>query len=53
MPSMMTPKLLTCDEGQIAVLSMYKEKQLDLNKTHLVPTSRSLVLLPFTLQKVS
>jgi len=29
---MMTPKLLTCDEGQIAVLSMYKEKQLDLNK---------------------
>ncbi len=34
---MTTPKLLTCEEGDIALLSMNKEKQLDLDKTDLVP----------------
>ncbi len=47
MLSMITPKLLTCEEGEISLLSMYKEKLLDLDKTDLVPTSRASVLLPF------
>ncbi len=37
MLSMTTPRLLTCEEGDIALLSMNKEKQLDLDKTDLVP----------------
>ncbi len=39
MLSMTTPKCLTCEEGDIALLSMNKEKQLDLDKTDLVPIS--------------
>ncbi len=50
---MITPKLLTCEEGEIALLSMYKEKQLDLDKTDLVPTSRASVLLPFSFRKLA
>ncbi|MGL5208219.1 MAG: hypothetical protein ACRC6Y_03115, partial [Cetobacterium sp.] len=37
--------------GQIAVLSTYREKQLDLDTTDLSPTSRASVLLPFTFKK--
>ncbi len=50
---MITPKLVTCEEGEIALLSMYKEKQLDLDKTDLVPTSRASVLLPFSFRKLA
>ncbi len=53
MLSMTTPKLLTCEEGDIALLSMNKEKQLDLDKTDLVPISRASVLLPFSFRKLA
>ncbi len=42
---MTTPKLLTCEEGDITLLSMNKEKLFDLDKTDLVPISRASVLL--------
>lgn len=50
MLSMITPKLLT-REGQIALLSMYKEKQLHFDKADLVPTSKASVLLPFSFKR--
>jgi len=49
---MMTPKLLIC-EGQIAISSIYKERQLVLDKTDLEPTSKASVLLPFTFKLIS
>uniref|UniRef100_A0A3Q4HBG5 Secretin receptor n=1 Tax=Neolamprologus brichardi TaxID=32507 RepID=A0A3Q4HBG5_NEOBR len=50
--SSMTPKLLTWGEGRVGERSMLMEKLWDLDKIETVPTSKTSVLLLFSLRKL-
>lgn len=47
----MTPRLLTCGEGETEELSILREKLSVLDKVDLVPIRRTSVLLLFNLRK--